>query len=371
MKIGLLTLHSFYNYGAMLQAYATQVALTKMGFDVQLINHYPLDLEKQNDHMPLSFHPRKLIMYFVLKLDRRYQQRLKRFRDFRKVFNLTKRYFTEDEIYNNPPKFDVYIIGSDQVWNMENGINPFCFLDFVKGHGKKISYAPSFGGSSIPEKYKPRLRELLADFSAISTREDDGVSIIKEATGRDAVQVLDPTLLLSKPEWNELIQNTEKPTEKYILIYALNNSTESAKMVEAVRKRYQLPVWGIPMGFTVPAKFNADKVWKNAGPFEFVSLFMHAEVVLTSSFHGLAFAVNFEKTFFVVPHPTRNSRLNSLMKLLNLQDRQHFTPEMVQLLKDSELFTDYSTKTLMLDKQRQQSSHFLSINIQPLAEQNY
>ncbi|MCW0483185.1 polysaccharide pyruvyl transferase family protein [Gaoshiqia sediminis] len=364
MKIGLLTLHTFYNYGAMLQAYATQIVLTQMGYDVQLINHYPLDLEKQNDTVPLSLHPKKLILYFILKFDRKYQQKLKRFRDFRKVFNLTKRYYSEEEIYNHPPKFDVYIIGSDQVWNMENGIDPFCFLDFVKGHGKKISYAPSFGSSSIPEKYKPRLTELLSDFSAISTREDDGVRIIKEATGRDAVQVLDPTLLISKTEWNNLIGHTKPPTAKYILIYALNDSDESAKMVEAVRNRYNLPVWGIPMGVNVPAKFKVEKSFKDAGPLEFISLFMHAKVVLTSSFHGLAFAVNFEKTFFVVPHPTRNSRLNSLMKLLDLQDRQYFTPEIINSLKESELFLDYSTKIYILNNQRKQSCDFLTASIE-------
>src|SRR5690606_30181677 len=99
---------------------------------------------------------------------------------------------------------------------------------------------------------------------------------------------------------------------------------ESVEIVNALRKRYKLKVVGIPMGIKVPSKFNADKEIMDAGPIEFVSLFRNAKVICTSSFHGLAFSIIFEKTFYAVPHLTRNSRISSLLKLLNLDKRQRF-----------------------------------------------
>ncbi len=364
MRIGIVTVHSAYNYGAMLQAFATQKVLTEMGHQVQFIDCYPLDLEKSNEGRKIDFTPKGLALFLLLLMSKKQKKRLERFRKFRARLHLTKRYYSRQEIYDAPPKFDVYMVGSDQVWNMEHGMSTFNFLDFVKDKiPKKISYASSFGTENIPDEYKKKLKELLADFSAISVREDDGVKIIKEATGRNSVQVLDPTLLLSENKWEEYIGQKPNVDGGYILIYALANTKESVKLVEALRKRYKLNVIGIPMGQRVPSKFGLDLEVKDAGPLEFVSLFRHAKVVCTSSFHGLAFAINFEKTLFVVKHPTRNSRLNSMLSLLGLEDRQYYSPQKIEALSDQDLFMDYSKITPILDRQRINSKKFLLKNI--------
>ncbi len=364
MRIGIVTVHSAYNYGAMLQAFATQKVLTEMGHQVQFIDFYPIELEKLNSNQKIDFTLKGIVLFLFLKVSIKHRKKFKRFRKFREQLSLSKRYFEKKEIYETPPKFDVYLVGSDQVWNMENGMNTFNFVDFVKDKtSKKISYASSFGTATIPDQHKAKLRELLADFSAISVREADGVEIIEEATGKDAIQVLDPTLLITKDKWEELLPSERTLNYDYILIYALNNTEESARLVEAVKKRYRLPVVGIPMGYKVPDKYKVDQEIKDAGPLEFVSLFKNAKVVCTSSFHGLAFAINFEKTMFVVKHLTRNSRLDSMLRSMSIENRQHFSPEMIEDLGDQDLFMDFSKITPILDRQRIDSKEFLVKNI--------
>lgn len=362
MRIGVLTMHNFYNYGAMLQAFATQVVIEDMGHDIKFIDYYPEAQERINTNR-LTLNPKKLITNLILSSNKKYKLRRNRFHEFGTRFNTTERFFTKDEIYRNPPEFDVYIVGSDQVWNMENGFNSFAFLDFANSYSKKISYASSFGTESISDQFKIKLKESLKSFNAISTREDDGVQIIKDAAGRDAVQVLDPTLLLTNDIWKTYLPKLNKNQKEYILIYALNDTKQSEDLLLAIRKRYDLPVHGIPMGNKLPHRFKVDKEINDAGPMEFVSSFLNAKVICTSSFHGLAFAVNFEKTFFVLPHPNRNSRLNSLMKLLKLEKRQKFSPEEILKLNDSDLYMDYSKTSIILNKQRTNSLDFLKDNI--------
>ena len=362
MKISILTYHAVFNYGAMLQAFATQKVLERLGHDVEFIDFYPKDTEKENHCRQLSLSYKTILVYFYSRINPKIQMKFKRFNAFRSQMNLTKRYYSVKEIYQNPPISEAYIVGSDQVWNCERGIDSFYFLDFLKRNNNKISFASSFGTSQIPRKYYFELKELLSDFKAISIREDDGVRIIKEATGRIPVQVLDPTLLLKKNEWQNYIKGKNVQGD-YILIYELNKSIESLSLLEAVRKRYKITVVGVPVGVKVPSEFNVDKEIIDAGPIEFINLFYHAKVICTSSFHGLAFAINFEKTFYIVPHPNRNSRLNSLLKALKLLNRQTYSAANILNINDSEIFMDYTETRCLLNGLREKSINFLKKNI--------
>jgi len=359
MKIGIVTIHNHYNYGALLQAIATQYILIRMGHEVQFIDYYPVETEKINHNNTLAFHPKKLALYILSKCNLKYRLKLKRFDNFRQNFHLTQRFYSLSELYSSPPEFDIYLVGSDQVWNMEHGINTFYFLDFVKNGANKISYASSFGTENIPSDLKPKLKELLKEFKAISVREDDGVKIIKEATERKATQVLDPTILLSVDDWMNYMSKEIVSDNDYILVYGLLNTNNSVQLINEVRSRCKLPVVGIPMGYRVPREFKVDKEINEAGPAEFVSLFKNAKVVLTSSFHGLAFAVNFEKTFFVLPHPTRNSRLSSLLTALCLEKRQLSSFTEIKQLDDSDFYIDYKIHSKRLNELRSESLEFL------------
>jgi hypothetical protein len=337
MRIGILTIHAAYNYGAMLQAYATQTALIQLGHKVQIIDYYPKEVEESNlmEKMPKNL--KQLVKYLYARFNPNIQLKIRRFSSFRNRMQLTPRYYDKKELYLNPPDFDIYLVGSDQVWNMERAFNPFWFLDFVNAK-KKVSYASSFGTSSIPPQYQNELKNQLNKFSAISTREADGVKIIKEATGLNATQVLDPTFLLSTDDWSSLAAKRQFAGE-YILTYGFSKSKQFGELIKSVKERYKLPVVAIAIGSHYP--YPVDKSFINTGPQEFVALFRDAKVVCTDSFHGLAFSIHFRKTFFSIPHLTRNSRLSSLLGLLDLKNRQFSNPMEILNLSNDELHIDY------------------------------
>lgn len=337
MKIGILTIHTAFNYGAMLQAYALQAALIKLGFEVQIIDYYSNELERNNLMLEVGKSPKQIISYLYAKFNPAIQKRISRFNSFRGSLQLTKRYRDKEELYKTPPEFDIYIIGSDQVWNLERGFDPFWFLDFVKSK-PKVSYASSFGTATISQIYHEKLNFYLSEFSTISVRETDGVKIIEEATGLSSIQVLDPTFLLSSEEWTKLAAKKQVEGE-YILAYGFSKSEKFASLLSNIKKIYNLPVVAIPAGIRYP--YKVDKIISNAGPEEFIALFRDAKVICTDSFHGLAFSIHFRKPFFTIPHPSRNSRLENLLALFNIKNRQINNPETLQGWSPEELTIRY------------------------------
>ena len=361
MKIGIYTIHASYNFGAMLQAYATQYTLEKMGYEVEFVHLYTKKQEKANNYKLLSFNLKRLRRYLFAMFNLNYLEKFKKFDDFHKTLKLSKRYFTLDEFYANPPDYDIHLVGSDQVWNLQKGFQQraFYFLDFVGDNKIKVSYASSFGAEKVSSEYYSELKRLLSSFNALSCREIDGIHIIKEATGISAKHVLDPTLLIQSANWLNISRDYTVPFEKFILVYALTNSEESIELVKKIRATYKLPVVGVPMGLKVPGEFKVDFEARDAGPKEFISLFSKCSFVCTSSFHGVAFAINFEKEFYVISHKSRNSRLHSLLTVLDIKGRQFSS---VQDVLQPNLFDDrldYPEIRLKLQKEREVSLDYL------------
>lgn len=359
MKIGILTIHTAFNYGAMLQAFALQTAITKLGYNVQIIDYYPKDEEKNNMLRELTLNPKQIAKYIYARINPDIQKKIRRFNAFRNQMQLTQRYYEKNELYLNPPEFDVYIVGSDQMWNCERNFDSFMFLDFVNGK-RKISYAPSFGTKSIPEEYSAKLKKHLSAFQSISVRENDGVNIIKNATGLKATQVLDPTFLLSKDDWSQLAAKPQFNGD-YILVYGFSKSIEFVQLIKSVKERYKMPVVAIAIGIHFP--FDVDNSLKNVGPLEFLALFRDAKVICTDSFHGLAFSIHFRKPFFTIPHPTRNSRLENLLNLLNLKKRQFKNPLTILDLHEDELPIDYLSLEVSIKENVAESLFFLGKNL--------
>ena len=158
--------------------------------------------------------------------------------------------------------------------------------------------------------------------------------------------------------WKTLI--TKVPIDyDYIFTYGLSNNKKSVDLLRAISERYHLPIIGIPMGKRVPKGFNTKKDIKNAGPMDFLSYLHGAKVVVTGSFHGLAFSINFNKTFYVVKHDTRNSRMGSLLEILDLTERQECTPNTVKLLQEKDLYIDYKEINSKLSDERIKSQDYL------------
>lgn len=333
MKIKTLTTYNVYNYGASLQAYALMKYLQNKGHEVEIINYQPEYLRRKYDYKwvnPESKMSKYLLTRFAYRIMKFLQRQttLKRKKAFDNFTNnlliqTNIKYLSYHELKNNPPEADLYIVGSDQIWNVfyETGRDDAFFLDFVR-KGKKASYAASFSYINIDNENKKRIKKLLEDFTSVSVREYHGVNILKEI-GIESKWVLDPVFLLSKDEWEGLINKYNKE-EKYLLIYDFEGNKSLKEFAIKYAKEYKLKIYSI--NDTYPLTY-ANKNFNNAGPIDFLTLIYYCDAFISNSFHGTAFSIIFNKPVFVFNRHRHkvNSRMESIMKLFELQ--QYIEPD--------------------------------------------
>jgi hypothetical protein len=233
-----------------------------------------------------------------------------------------------NQLIENPPPFDVFVTGSDQVWrpsllNREIGdIYHLCFAS--PRYARLVSYAPSFGVNRIPKQYHKRISHYLKRYHALSIREKQGNDIIFNLIGKKATQVLDPTLLLTAEDYDSILQ-TPPSLEEYILVYPmeLGNGKAFLHLVKAIKRIMNLPVvCAFPLNFDFRWLLVADRVILDAGPREFLGLFKNASFICTNSFHGTVFSLIYKKSFLSMRHSTSNSRIQSLLEITGLLNRQ-------------------------------------------------
>ncbi len=328
IKAGLITFHYAHHYGAQLQAYALMKTVEGLGTPCEIIHYVRDDTLLGNKLFKRGLSPYAQLsnLHTLIHLPA-FKKRAQRFQQFaHHGLKLGGRFYkAHQELFSDPPQYSAYLCGSDQIWNpliyKEKTFDPAFFLGFAK-NGKKIAYAPSFGISSIPDSEKESLKAYLEKMDYLSARERQGEAIIRELTGRDAVTVLDPTLLLSGGEWSEIAvsPNRSKP---YLLCYFVSDATPFEPYIKALSDKLKLEVVylaGSRKGIPSYAKTVYD-----AGPCEFLGYFKDAAFVCTNSFHGTVFSVNFKKNFYSFTagseQKTVNSRLYSIMDLLDIKDR--------------------------------------------------
>lgn len=321
MKIGILTFHAAHNYGAMLQAYATQTVLEKLGHEPEFINYYSLHAEKNNHKCKWNGSPRQLLKnLFYAKHMAQWSRQHERYEAFKCLhLRMGRRYTTPEALRRTPPEYDIYLTGSDQVWNMERGINAVWLLDFIE-EGHKVAYAPSFGTGEINEAAVDTFGAYLPSYCALSCREKRGVEMIQEMTGLNADYVLDPTMLLTAEDWQR-ISSDRIIDEPYICVYCTEETELFMNMVVSLSRATQLPV-AIITSSAINRFRYAKWVVRDAGPSEFLSLMAGAEIICTNSFHGTVFALIFEKQFVSIAHETRNERIKNLLEIAGLCGRQ-------------------------------------------------
>ena len=318
--VGIITFHAAHNYGSCLQAYALQNKISELGFDARIIN---LRTQKQTEmYKPLT--KRKGLKYilknafFLLNLKNR-KKRYNIFESFIKGnYNLTREYNSLDELVSEPPRFDYYICGSDQIWNtVPYDADMAYFLPFVKS-GKRISYAPSFG--QIGEiTHKDEIAEYLSKFDCLSVREENANLLLQELIGKTAPVVLDPTLLYGIDFWDKLIDENPLISGDYIFFYTLFATPEMIKSVKRLSKISGLPVIisNVSNQYEV---FSGFEKHIDCGPLEFLNLVKNAKYVFTSSFHCTVFSIIFKKDFFAFKG-TEDKRISTLLKIVNMENR--------------------------------------------------
>ena len=307
-KAAILTYTHADNYGALLQAYALKKVLNSCGAETKVLNYKVLPI-KNNFRMIIK---KILFAYFNAK-------NKKKFSPFRKLILGDTPPICRRDLPALNDVFNLFIVGSDQVWNFHgNGHDTSFMLDFVKDDNMKFSYAASFGRNDLPEPEKVLAAPWLKQFKTISVREASSVSLAKELSGKENVRAdIDPTLLLSKEDWRSI---AVMPKEKdYILIYLMSNNSAIRDFAHSLAKKTGLK---LIMLTASPLLYKGIKTLCPA-PQEWLGYFMNAKYIVTNSFHGLAFSINFNKDFFVdlLPPPSKvNSRLLDLLALTGLEN---------------------------------------------------
>jgi len=327
MKIALITIHNANNYGSVLQAYATKKILSKYG-EVSTIDYDNTFLSHHFDVLRFfpSIHGIKMFIHDILRFPYRIRVLLKFKKFIQFNMNLTSKLTNDELMKGKAGRFDLYVCGSDQIWNPEivskkKIIDPIFFLDFAPKGSKKLSYASSIGHYCFTDDEKTQVKGLLEDFSMISTRESDGQKMLSEILlYRKIYHVLDPTMLLSKEEWlKSLDMELSKPKEKYILVYSVPRTELIKKAVEYFEKKLGLKVVAIDQMLLPLTK--VDEHIKYAGPKEFIELFANANFIVTDSFHGTCFAVNFGKPFVSVLEGKNSNRIINFLTLMGIKER--------------------------------------------------
>jgi len=329
-SIGIITIHKINNYGSVLQAYALQKVCEDLGYKVEIIDYdFPNKFHQNNKYSTASDtqpnEPKWIKALFAKALVRQHKG-IRLFID--KYQNLSSnKYHKVEDFTANPPAYDVYITGSDQLWSPRhcNG-DPAFMLYFAPDNALKISYAASIGSNAIPEELKNAYIGLLSRYKHISVRENTGADVIRSLINKKATVVLDPTLLLNKDEWNKVATPKRLVMKKYILCYFLNYTFNAFPYVDELAMYMQKQTgYEIVRVARPPHKLSFINTTYQIGasPEEFLALVRDAEIVLTTSFHGTAFAVNYGKPVFTVVQDRNasDSRQVSLMHNLGL-DKQ-------------------------------------------------
>ena len=324
MRVGTMTFHTALNFGAVLQTYALYKTIKDNGHDVKVIDYRAPFNEKRFAPKPISYFFNIRTIYNILFRNGYEIYYKDGFQNFlNQYLELTKPVYDKEGLTSLSSSFDIFITGSDQVWNLActEGDEMF-YLPFVEEQKKRNSYAASIGYSKLPISEVDRYRRLMMDFCNISVREQSALDIVKNLTGKNVELVLDPTFLLDKAQWEKIADYTQLPKDcRYLLLYVMAEDNVLIKEAQICAKKNNLKVVYITQRFF---KLGGALNLRNVTPEQWLGLFLKADIVVTNSFHGLVFSINFNRQFITryIPRSITNSRIETILSLLNLHFRR-------------------------------------------------
>ena len=331
MKVGIISLYyKNHNYGGLLQAYALTSYLNKHGIDAEQMSWDFLDglkkgKKRTHHYRSIGIIVKRCIIFLIEWANKRNQnKRIAAFERFEKIIPHSSKIYTRDNIDDSIEKYDCFITGSDQVWNMSQ-YNPEQFLNFVPSHKNKVSYAASMPDIKLTDEQKRIVCSNLEKFDAISVREKITAEKLNEWTGKEVVWVLDPTLLLDASEWDKVAKPYEIKDD-YIFCYFLGGRSDIRNIAKAFAKEMGLKIATFPhLGcYNISdLKFGDYRIY-DATPNEFLFLVKNAKYVLTDSFHASVFSYIFKIKFFVFSRTGQgntDSRIVSLLEIFDEDER--------------------------------------------------
>ncbi len=354
MDIKVITRHAPSNYGSLLQSIATIKSIEKLGHQCKIIDYIRNDesglkaiTTPLNNKKEWNGNILKRITYIILRYPEEYIAKRKFGRMRSNYLKLTERYKTINELSNLSA--DIFMTGSDQVWGptLNGKYDKAYFLSFVI-NSKKVAYAASFGRTEFTPSTIQEYKTLLSTYDAITVREDSAVQLLNDINIKCQGQVLDPTLLLTDKEWETYTSKENKIKGKYILVYQLHNNQQLSDYAVQFAKHLGLPLYRVSPTF---------HQIKRGGKFlylpdlcDFLSYIKNCTYFITDSFHGTAFALNFNKQFIeILPNNKTGSRNQSILRLTGLENR---------IITDYNDFSicnyliDYKKVNKILDKER-------------------
>lgn len=355
-KIGLVAVTN-HNYGSILQTYALQTAVRNMGCDTQIIKYAEGKAAKIGRFRNMNYAVSRLkiiikdlsMNLLLPKQKHLLGERSAVFSEFiDKELTFSDTYYSLDRLAKVSSKYDVILLGSDQVWHPMNLFMNFFTLNFVPDDVKKGAYAPSFGVSRIPDAYKKAYSEYISRIEHVSCREMAGVMLIKELTGRDVPMVCDPTLLLTAKNWESCLSDKVKINEKYVFCYFIGDNPNQREVVKEYAKEHGLKIVALLHidEYIGSDEGYADYTPYNVGPAEFLYLVKNADCVMTDSFHASVFSLQFHREFYTFNRfengngNSTSSRIDSLLGTVNLMDRKVKNGAMLKDLTTSEIDFD-------------------------------
>ena len=360
MKIDVITRHSVANYGSILQSYATQKVFEKLGYDCEIIDYTKEEEQGKNIAKTLcnnsNFWKKNFItrgIYLLIQTPN-YLYSYNKFKKFRrKMLKQTEtEYSSFEQLKNNPPKADIYCSGSDQIWGKigNEDCDKAYFLEFVPNEKKCISYASSIGKTNVSSETKLKMKQYLSKYSKILVREKSAIEIINQLGINNVDLVLDPTLLLNKDEWDNII-DVKLRYSKYILVYQLHDNKEFVKYAKNFSKKM-----GLKLVRICPSMQNLIRGGKAIflpTPQEFVAYFKNAEYILTDSFHGTVFSLILNKKFIDILPKETGTRIINILELTHCQDRilksysdYSWTNKKIVYEKVNSILNEYRAKSL-------------------------
>lgn len=315
MKAGILTFYEADSFGAVLQAYALQQTLLQMGADCEFVNIQMPKRSAAAQQPAAAASPAAAV--FAKRLQAEGLKRAALFAQFREQHMRISRPYQPTE--NIAAEYDFFVAGSDQIWNLQiPDADSRYFLPFARPE-QRCSYAASFGGDPIPENAREWMGAQLAQFRALSVREQSGVERIKELTGKDASVCLDPTLLLEKKDWEAL--PAEESVGECVTLFLLKYDEELVAAARAEAEKQGVPLKIITAAFMPKLGTEA---WVGTGVKQWLAAIGNARCVFTNSFHGMVFSMIFERPFRMMrlggELAGRNGRIEEMLAFLNLSD---------------------------------------------------
>lgn len=363
MKIGILTFHRAHNYGAMLQAYALHKVLKDRGHDVEFISYRHPQIENAYKPFLWSYIKGKGIctnMRNLLSVLLTFPRRLKRYKSF---VSFSKKYIPESKAYSKNEllsiqlPYDIVFFGSDQIWTTRflGTFDDVFWGEIHLKRGKKIAYAPSMELSHLTEKEKKYIRKHIKNFDGISARETQMSELLETITGVCVPSVLDPTILCRKNDYDTIVASSKRlPSEPYILVYQVGHYRQVDEIAKKVSEYLNCEIIEIGSDVLLHRTSSYKDVY---GPEDFVALIANAKFVVSCSFHGTAFSVNFHKPFYSVLIKGIDSRATSFLSQVGLMQRGLRDVEDVNV--ESLLNIDYAKVDVYINKMREASMNYI------------